>query len=292
MSAAEQAYWQHRIVADGIVQPFKQVFRETYFVTQAELLEGDRSHRFSGHVIPNQTMYALAKGRGWTGTMGLSGFDGSGVGSREFPAWGVRASIEHDWTGNDTFSTIAEVSFMRRDENGDWLRARIGEIPPIPFSEAMRDLDLVVAVASIGTDQQWLEWEAQRDVGTVNWTDQRREYASLAAAASAVRGRMLREMLPRLGLADRVSVEDHFAHVLGKVGEYRIHLGSGNIHMEPSGRYLCIVPAPVKEDRTIYLPFEDPDLKSAEVVSKVILLANDDKIRDPAITAQLLYRDS
>ena len=291
MTAPEQAYWQHRIVEARLVQPFKQVFRETYFVTPAELLERDRSHRFSGHVIPNQTMYALAKGRGWTGTMGLSGFDGSGVGSREFPAWGVRATIEQDWTGNDTFSTIAEVSFMRRDENREWRRAEIREIPVIPFSETMRDLDLVVAVASIGTDQQWLEWEGQREAGTVNWTDQRREYASLAAAGSAVRGQMLREMLPRLGLADRASVEDHFVHVRGKLGEYRIHLGSGNIHMEPSGRYLCIVLAPVKEDRMIYLPFEDPDLKSAEVLSKVILLASDDKITDPVITAQLKLRD-
>ena len=287
MTAAEQSYWQHRIVAEGIVQPFKQIFRETYFVTQAEIQVGDRSHRFSGHVIPNQMMYALAKARGWSGTMGLSGFDGSGHGSRYFPTWGVRAFIEQDWTGNDEFNTITEVSFELEDANGELRRVPIDQIPSVPFSETMRDIDLVVAVASIGTDDTWLEWDARREAGTETWANLRREYESVAAAAAAVRGRLLEEMLPRLGLANRAKVEGHFVHIRGKLGQYRIHLGSANIHMEPSGRYLCIVATPVSSDTKIYLPFEDPDLKSAEVLSKVLLLANDDKIKDPAITTQL-----
>lgn len=287
MTPAEQAYWQHRIVAENIVQPFKQVYRETYFVTPAEVEEIDRSHRFSGHLIPNQMMYALAKGRGWTGTMGLSGFDGAGQGIREFPTWGVTAAIEQEWAGNDDFSTIAEVSFTCRDANGLPRRTRIDEVPKIPFSEAMRDIDLVVAVASIGTDQQWLDWDARREAGTERWSDLRDAYASVAAAASAVRGRMIEELVPRMGLADRVVVEGHFVHVKGKLGQYRIHLGSANIHMEPSGRYLCIVPARSKTHEPVYLPFEDPDVKSAEVVSKILLLARDDQITDPVITAQL-----
>lgn len=289
MSPAEQSHWQHRIVSEEIVQPFKQVFRETYFVTPAEVQDGHRSHRFSGHVIPNQMMYALAKGRSWTGTMGLSGFDGAGVGSREFPTWGVRATIEEAQGEND-FSTIAEVSFQRRDEKGLWWRARVDQIPPIPFSEAMRDIDLVVAVASIGTDQQWLDWEARREAGTVDWTEQQRAYAGLAAAAAAVRGQFLNEIIPRLGLSDRVKVEGHFVRVRGRRADYRIHLGSGNIHMEPSGRYLCIVPAG-GVDSPIYLPFEESDLKSAEVLSKILMLARDDKITDPVITKQLPYGD-
>ncbi len=287
MSAAEQATWQRRIVAEGIVQPFKQVFRETYFVTPAEILERDRSHRFSGHVVQDQLMYALAKGRGWSGTMGLSGFDGAGRGTRDFPAWHVQAFIEQDWTGAEGFSTIAEVSFVRTDEAAGKITNALEDIPAIPFSETMRDLDLVVAVASIGSDQQWLDWEARREAGTVDWTEQQRAYASLAAASSKIRAQLLNEMLPKLGLSDRATVEGHFVHVHGRRADYRIHLGSGNIHMEPSGRYLCIVPAPVREDRKIYLPFEDPDLKSAEVLSKVMLLVNDDKITDPVIKAQM-----
>jgi hypothetical protein len=292
MSAEDQSRWQHEVVTRHLVQPFKQVFRETYFVTPAEVSECDRSHRFSGHVIPNQVMYALAKGRGWSGTMGLTGFDGSGQGIREFKSWNTRAFIEQDWAGNDDFATISEIYFVLQDSpGGPWHRADLAAVPRIPFSEAMRDVDLVVAVASIGTDQQWLDWEARRVAGTASWNDQRRAYASLAAAASSVRGRMIEEMIPLFGASDRVGVEGHFVHVKGKIGEYRIHLGSGNIHAEPSGRYLCIVPARGKDkvwsQQSVYLPFEDPDLKSAEVVSKILLLLNDDEVTDPVITAQL-----
>lgn len=98
---------------------------------------------------------------------------------------------------------------------------------------------------------------------------------------------MLEELLPLLGVADRVSVEGHFAHVRGTLAEYRIHLGSGNVHMEPNGRYLCIVPDRSKDTRAAYLPFEDPDVKSAEVLSKVLLMVRDDRIDDPVIRRQM-----
>ena len=38
---------------------------------------------------------------------------------------------------------------------------------------------------------------------------------------------------------------------------------------------------------TIYLPFMDEDPKTAEIVSKVLLLAEDAKIKDPAVIAQI-----
>src|SRR5262249_51408381 len=147
MSAGNQSHWQHVVVSKHVVQPFKQMFRETYFVTPAELSEADRSHRFAGHVIPNQLMYALAQGRGRAGTMGLSGFDGSGRGTREFRSWSTRACIQQDWAGNDEFATIAEVYFEMRDSaDSPWHRVDLDDVPRIPFSEAMRDVDLVVAV--------------------------------------------------------------------------------------------------------------------------------------------------
>ena len=39
-------------------------------------------------------------------------------------------------------------------------------------------------------------------------------------------------------------IDGKFLRVEGKLRAYRIHLGSGNILMEPSDRYLCIVPKP------------------------------------------------
>jgi hypothetical protein len=37
----------------------------------------------------------------------------------------------------------------------------------------------------------------------------------------------------------------------------------------------------------LFLPFADDDLKAAEIVSKVLLLARDHEIRDPSILKQL-----
>ena len=47
---------------------------------------------------------------------------------------------------------------------------------------------------------------------------------------------------PGLRIADRVELTDRFLRVRGDLRTYKIHLGSGNILMEPNDAYLCIVP--------------------------------------------------
>ena len=68
---------------------------------------------------------------------------------------------------------------------------------------------------------------------------------------------------------------------------YKIHLGSGNILMEPNDQYLCIVPKQVATGHEgVYLPFEGDGMLSV-ILSKAFLLAEDTKITDPSITSQL-----
>ena len=71
---------------------------------------------------------------------------------------------------------------------------------------------------------------------------------------------MLQRLVPRLKIADRCRLEDRFLIVQGDVRTYKIHLGSGNILMEPNDQYLCIVPtrAPTTGNlgNRLYLPFE------------------------------------
>ena len=64
---------------------------------------------------------------------------------------------------------------------------------------------------------------------------------------------------------------------------YRIHLGSANILIEPSGTYLCIVAGGTTP--SLFLPFEDDRL--ALILSKAYLLADDARITDPSILRQL-----
>jgi hypothetical protein len=73
--------------------------------------------------------------------------------------------------------------------------------------------------------------------------------------------------------------------VRGDLRTYKIHLGSGNILMEPNDAYLCIV-STRDPDAGLFLPFEE-DGRLALILSKAFLLANDTAITDPSITRQI-----
>ena len=91
-------------------------------------------------------------------------------------------------------------------------------------------------------------------------------------------------------VADRCRLTERFLVVRGDVRTYKIHLGSGNILMEPNDQYLCIVPARGAASGGpgdgVFLPFEG-DGTLAIILSKAFLLAEDKKIKDPTILHQI-----
>ena len=99
---------------------------------------------------------------------------------------------------------------------------------------------------------------------------------------------MLEKLVPRLKIGDRCRLEERFLVVRGDVRTYRIHLGSGNILMEPNDQYLCIVPASgaAVGGGNVFLPFEG-DRTLAIVLSKAFLLASDGQIKDQTIVRQI-----
>ena len=98
---------------------------------------------------------------------------------------------------------------------------------------------------------------------------------------------LLVEILPRLAEAGRFSISDKFLLVRGQLRTYKIHLGSGNILMEPNDQYLCIVADHGRESaKRVFLPFEG-DTTLSVILSKALLLAADDRIKDPTITRQI-----
>jgi len=62
--------------------------------------------------------------------------------------------------------------------------------------------------------------------------------------------------------------------------------GSGIVHRQPGGS-LCIIPVHSQHRGRIFLPFADDDPKTAEIISKVLLLSKDSAIQDPTILEQL-----
>lgn len=140
------------------------------------------------------------------------------------------------------------------------------EIPPTIFSEVMRDADLVVSVAQLG------------DKG----------FTSREIVKSRIE--LIQALIEDLNL-EGVSFREQFAYVQGKLAKYRVHMGSAVIHIEP-GSYLCVVPDGWgKDHKNLFLPFSDAgDTKTSEVISKIFLLLNDDKIKDQSILRQINRR--
>lgn len=104
--------------------------------------------------------------------------------------------------------------------------------------------------------------------------------------SAQVRRDALARLLPRTSIADRVSLSERYLHVRGTIRTYRIHLGSGNILMEPDDAYLCIVAARDRNGR-LHLPFDDDPMLSM-ILSKAIMLAADDTITDATVLGQLV----
>jgi len=249
--------WQERLFAAGRRQPFKQVFRELYVLTEEENKAGPLSHRYDGHQVQPRQALALLGARGW-------------VTSHE-TGEAVRVYHRHNLVARVTFAngflTPAEadlpmidgICFTRRGEEA---AQPLESVPRVVFSEAMRDLDLVVSVAHAGG----VDPEA-----TASTTD--------------MRAALIRETA-RLMKLGNIEFAGQHALIAGRLGEYSLHLGSGIVHRRPGGT-VCIIPVGSQHRGRLFLPFADDDPKTAEIVSKALLLARDHEIKDPAILEQL-----
>ncbi len=285
---AQVGRWRDYLFAGGRMQPFRQAFREVYLITPAELETRRYSNRFAAHVLRYQQAYALFKQRGWAANY-LGPYDGGheGQARRDFPAAGLTAYFDHYPVDAGPFAypvdlcTTDRVSFGR---TGDRRRTPVPleEVPELVLSEAMRDVDLFVSVASIALDPQWAD--RGEDPHFAYW----REHAfGDLTPTGVVRGEALARLVPKLKIAPRLELSGRYLRVQGRLNSYKIHIGSGNVLIEPDDRYLCIVPASGRA--SVMLPFDGDPVLSI-IVSKAVLLAADDKITDPSITAQLRAR--
>lgn len=291
--AAEVTHWRRRLAELGITQPFKQAHREVYLLTDAERNTGSYSNRFAAHILRQHQMKALADSRRWI--YRLQGtWDGGSNASKQARAFNLTAEFWVEGIGEYGPDTSDAGVFLRVAtdrvrfyENGEREPLPLDQIPPLVFSEILRDCDLFVGVASVGNDPTWQDGGPQgrfRDY----WQDY--SFGDLSQTAQT-RKAVLENLIPRLAIASRCSLTDKFLVVRGDVRTYKIHLGSGNILMEPNDQYLCIVPdqrqrtAPAG-DAGMFLPFEG-DRTLSVILSKALLLAEDTKIRDSTIVSQI-----
>ena len=253
--AVQWDLYQKYLFDKELKQPFKQVFRELYVPTKDELETSNRSERYQGHQVQPQKTVALLRSRGWTVNYeeGLQ---------RVYHKEGFRATIyaAADWyTPSDVEAPTLEYVVFYSLKDGKEVPMK--EINPVIFSEVMRDVDLVVSVAHVGG----VDPEASH-------------------STMQMRAALARESA-RLFKLTNVEVKERHILVKGKLGEYSIHLGSGMVSQ--GGLQLSILAVQSQHRGRVFLPFVDDDPKSAEIISKMRLLAEDDKIKDPTILRQI-----
>ena len=239
----------------GTKQPFKQVFREFYPKLEEEKDALD-SRLFAGYQIQPKKTVAALRGRRW-----VADYD-EGL-QKIFFKQNIAATIYAlaDWfsPADTECPTLEYVSFYDRKT---YKQKKLSEVPDILYSEVMRDVDLAVSVAHAGG------------------VDPETSHSTIE-----MRKAIFEFNMELFGLTN-VTFEGTHAFIKGTMGNYNIQLGSGVIHKE-SGGMVNILPVHSQQRGKIFLPFIDEDPKTAEILSKILLLAEDQKIKDPYILQQL-----
>jgi Domain of unknown function (DUF4132)/Family of unknown function (DUF5724) len=263
LRAGSLSAWQQHLVNAQMVQPFKQVFRECYVLTPAEREAKTRSARFANRRVVARIASALFTARGWR----LEGSESEWVAEKKFSDASGSGLIRIDlpdvyhYLSEDEHTQLGYVEGFRDADGGSAL-VDLERLPPTVFSEAMRDLDLIITAGAADGDESSAETQERRI-------------------------ELVQKLIPTLGLRN-VRIEGQFAFIDGKRANYRLHLGTAVIHLQPAG-YLCIVPADKVPARDFSLPFVDEDRRTSEVLSKLVMLSADHLIKDKSILAQILH---
>ena len=253
--SGDWATYQKDIFDRELKQPFKQVFRELYVKTVDEKGR-DKSLRYAGHQVQPTKTVALLKTRRWI-------IDGQEGLEKVYYKENIIAKIFAlaDWFSPADIEapTLEEVQFFDRKTFKPIL---IDNVPDLVFTEVMRDIDLVVSVAHIG------------DV------DPEASHSTIEMRKAIV------EFNCKLFKLKNVKFSENHVLIKGERAEYSIHLGSGLVHQK-AGSAINVLPVHSQHRGRVFLPFIDDDPKTAEIMAKVILFAQDEKIKDVFILEQI-----
>ncbi len=254
-NAKKWADFQKDLFDRQVKQPFKQIFRELYIKTKDEIGR-DTSLRYAGHQIQPSKTVAMLKTRRWV-------VDSEEGLQKVYYKQNIIAKIYAlaDWFSPADIEapTLEFVEFFDRKT---FKKMMIDDVPDLIFTEVMRDVDLVVSVAHVGGV----------DVEASHSTIEMR--------------RAIVEFNLKLFKIKNVSFTDNFALIDGSLAQYSIHLGSGVVHQK-AGATINVLPVHSQHRGRLFLPFVDEDPKTAQIMSEIILFAEDSKIKDPFILDQI-----
>jgi hypothetical protein len=285
-----------RLSADlHISQPIRQLWRETYQLTAAERGTGLYTDRYAGHVLRFAQCYGLARRRGWAGGFLSGAWDGgdSAMARRDYTAAGLRASwaiAQLDDLSHEVAVDLCiteRVSFSPLD---DTVRTPVplADVPAEIFSEAMRDLDLVVSVSTVANDPVWLEnYRGQPGLD--------RYWERIAAGGLDQLRNHRREILTPIygdpGAGARFELTDQELIVKGSLATYRIDLATANVQTEPAGKWLSFDTKPTAENTSMQEVPGVPALDDDEILHRILIraaiLADDEQLASRKLLKQI-----
>ncbi|MEU8001729.1 DUF4132 domain-containing protein [Catellatospora sp. NPDC049111] len=236
-------HWQAEAARRRLCQPVPQLFREWYAPKPEEII-GDAT-RFTGRVIDGGAAARELASRGWSlhdtaqphATKRLS----------EHTAV-LHAATEGYWAAGD-------VGFTRLEFRDGDTAVPADRVPPVVFSEAVRDLDQAA-------------WAGRRSVGDYS-TGLARSRAELLTAVLGDGG------------PDRITRHGDTVVVDGSRAVYRLHLGTDAVVIgdRPGPRDVSYgfgdTPHPA-----LFQPVERADHATTRLLTRILLLAEDEKITD------------
>jgi hypothetical protein len=248
------------------------------------------AERYRGHILRFAQAYGLARRRGWAGGFLSGAWDGGDTAAarRDYPAVGLRVS----WAMarlDDLSCEVAvdlcstERAWFSPPDNTVMTPVPLADVPADVFSEAMRDLDLVVSVTTVANDPAWLEeyrgqplidqyWERIARGGLDQRRTHRREILAPFCAGPASQ---------RYRLTDRELI------VTGSLASYRIDLATANVRTEPADKWLSFdTRTAPPADYPAGIPGL-PALDDDEILQRILILADDEQLASRKILKQI-----
>jgi hypothetical protein len=190
VAAGTLATWQRHLVAQGLTQPFNQLFRERYPLTDAERAS-HASRRLAGRQVRREPLLARLQAAGWRPDWyaGLA---------RRFPG---RLEAMLSVSGAPLYMATGEPSIVEEVRFNRPYADVPPDVAPLYFSEALRDLDLASAAAAPS-----------------------RAIAAVSRETLAARADLARALVPR------ATVDGDAAHLMGHTLDLRtgaVHDASG-----------------------------------------------------------------
>jgi len=139
--------WDRWLGRRWFKQPFKQIRREIYIPNEGDRTTGSFSDRFVGEVVRWDQARALLEGRGWH-RVTKSGAERHYQSARLTAHVEFRNPVSRDFSADDV--VLNRIFFLPRGEqvvNRGKPGMPVVKVPPVVFSETLRDIGLVAVVA-------------------------------------------------------------------------------------------------------------------------------------------------